>query len=293
MKKILILIVCLLPVVGMNAQTQKAQKEYLPVEGEWAIGVDVIPILKYVGNSFNGNLNNGLDRVTGTSFIKNNENNKFKLVPDVSIMGKYMLTDEWALRANIGFMIRSQYNREYSVDDRAVVLDPLSEDKVIDKEHLRRHGVSVALGGEYRKGTRRVQGVFGGGVLFAWQKDKATYNWGNELTNVNQMPTSNFNPFDGNGYRTLQDYSVGSDWYTGITGSAGVEWFMCPKISLGAEVNITAYYLFGSQTYRESEGYNKSTGVVEKRMDTISPGSRGFYFGTESLGGSLYMTFYF
>ena len=298
MKKLIsiITIICLLPLMGVSAQ-EKAEKQYLPEEGDWAIGIDVVPLLKYVGNAFNGSQENEIESLGGAPFTKNNKNFRNRmLMPDVSIMGKYMLTDEWALRANVGIMVRSEYDRRYVKDDKAALLNPLSNDKVIDKAHHSRNGMSIAVGAEYRKGSKRVQGVFGAGLLFAFQNDKTTYSWGNEMTTINQNPSI---AFDRNNETMLGDNRIlknngqGSDFYTGITGSAGVEWFIAPKISLAAEVNLSLYYLFGNQTYIESEGYNTSTQKIETRTDLVSPGNRGFYIGTESLGGSLNMTFYF
>lgn len=292
MKKILLFLLCLSTFVATNAQTKAPKVNYLPQEGDWAIGIDVMPIFKYIGNAFNGNTYNELNHLGGTPFTENYSD--FTLTPDVSIMGKYMLTDEWGLRVNAGVMIRSEYLREYVQNDKAIMLDPLSEDKNIDKLNYNRNGLSLALGAEYRKGSRKVQGVFGFGVLFAFQNEKYTCDWGNEMTSVNQVPTitPNFGGYN-NGYRTLKYYDDNARYYTGLTGSAGVEWFIWPKISLGAEVNLSAYYIFGSQSYREKEGYNGASNKVEVKTDILSPGDRGFYLGTESLGGSLNMTFYF
>lgn len=295
MKKILsIIMIGLLPLMGVSAQ-EKAQKNYLPEEGDWALGIDVVPLLKYVGNAFNGNTSNELNGLSGTPFTKGTIFDDKTLMPDVSIMGKYLLTDEWALRANVGIMIRSKYERNYVRDDKAAALNPLSNDKVIDKAHYMKNGMSIMLGAEYRKGSKRVQGVFGAGLLFAFMNNKDTYTYGNEMTSINQDPTdlSPANDLIPAGYRVLTNNNDGSNFYTGITGSAGVEWFVAPKISLGAEVNLSIYYLFGNQRYVESEGYNALYQRVEKRTDLVSPGDRGFYLGTESLGGSLNMTFYF
>ena len=107
------------------------------------------------------------------------------------------------------------------------------------------------------------------------------------------VKTALISVYDGNNYRLLKTNGSGSDFYTGVTGSAGIEWFVAPKISLGAEVNLSLYYIFGNQDYTESEGYNPSTGKVETRTDLVSPRYRELYIGTESLGGSLNMTFYF
>lgn len=275
---------------------EKQQKQYLPEEGDWALGIDVVPILKYIGNAFNGtNGSNELSHVGGTPFTSGKFGGQ-GLMPTVSIMGKYMLTDEWAVRANVGLMISSANNKAYSIDDKALAENPFSEAKVIDGARYDRNGMSMLLGAEYRKGARRIQGVFGAGLLFAFQNSKETYSWGNALTEINQSPTSHSfanMPTLPTGYRALKQNGAGSDFYLGLTGSAGVEWFVAPKIALGAEVNLSLYYIFGTQTYVESEGYNATLGKVETRTDLYAPGSNGIYFGTESLGGSLYMTFYF
>lgn len=295
MKKIIsCLLIALLPMAAASAQ-EKAQKQYLPEEGDWALGIDVIPLLKYVGNAFNGNTNNDITYLGGAPFVK--ENARFKnrgLMPDVSIQGKYMLTDEWGLRANIGLMLRSKYDNRYVTDDAAAALNGLSEDKVVDQAHNWRNGMSIMLGSEYRKGSKRVQGVFGFGVLFAFQNDKTTYTYGNEMTAINQTPSTNFaGIYDANNRRLTKTNGKASDFYAGITGSAGIEWFVAPKISLGAEVNLSMYYIFGGQQYEEREGYNANLGRVETRTDLVRPRYREFYLGTESLGGSLNMTFYF
>lgn len=275
---------------------EKQQKQYLPEEGDWALGIDVVPILKYIGNAFNGtDGSNGLDHVGGTPFTSGHFGNQ-GLMPTVSIMGKYMLTDEWAVRANVGLMISSANDKAYSPDDKALLTNPFSEAKVVDGARYDRNGMSMLLGAEYRKGARRIQGVFGAGLLFAFQNSKETYSWGNALTEINQSPTSHAfanMPNLPTGYRALKQNGAGSDFYLGLTGSAGIEWFVAPKIALGAEVNLSLYYIFGTQTYVESEGYNATLGKVETRTDLYAPGSNGIYFGTESLGGSLYMTFYF
>lgn len=293
MKKIIIILFGILPLIGMNAQ-DKTPKQYLPQAGDWAVGIDVVPVLKYIGNAFNGNTDNDIEHLGGKPFVDGNKHFEDRLLmPDVSIMGKYMLTDQWALRANIGLMICSEYDRRYVIDDKSEITNPFVTDKVVDKAHRSKNGVSIAVGAEYRKGTRRVQGIFGAGLLFAFQNDKTTYTWGNEMTTINQHPSTSFDEVYYGDNRLVKTNGKGSDFYTGITGSVGVEWFVCPKISLGAEVNLSVYYLFGNQTYMEAEGYSAGTGQIIKRTEVVSPGDRGFYVGTESLGGSLNMTFYF
>lgn len=289
MKKIAIFALALLTVAGASAQ-ETEKKEFKPQAGDWAVGVDMAPVFKFVGNVFNGSTDNGLDKLGGSPSVRT-----FDIRPDVSLLGKYMITDNFGIRANIGLKINTHTDRAYVQDDAALLDNPLSEQKVIDAVRTANHGGSILMGVEYRKGKRRVQGVFGGGILFAFSQNTTAYNYGNALTDVNQRPSVSdpSGAYGRNGYRLLKDYSNSKDFYTGLTGSAGFEWMVAPKVAFGMEVNLSLYYVFGAQRYTQSEGFNPSTGEVEIRTDLVSPGNNEFYFGTESLGGSLYMCFYF
>lgn len=297
MRKILstIFVSCIFATTMMAQEASApAKKQYVPEEGDFGLSVSLNPILKYVGNAFNNSDNNSLESLGGEPFAKYQGRFKDKdLLPDVSIMGKYMLTDEWGLRANIGLNLGAIYDREYVQDDKAIAQNGLSEDKVIDQTKTTKNGVSIMVGGEYRKGEKRIQGVFGMGLLFALQNSKTIYTYGNEMTTVNQTPsTSSIGALNGT-KRTLMTNGEGADVYTGITGSAGIEYFIAPKISLGAEVNLSAYYVFRSQRRSVYEEYNPQKEVIEEKTERIKPRSREFHLGTESIGGALTLNFYF
>ena len=95
----------------------------------------------------------------------------------------------------------------------------------------------------------------------------------------------------------LSDYNIRQFFDKGLFdctfSGTKIECFVAPKISIGAEVNLSLYYVVGGQQYVESEMYNTSTQAVETSCDLVSPGDSSFRFGTENLGGSLYMAFYF
>lgn len=292
MKRYIVFIICALSVNCIMAQTTANSKQYLPDKGEYSIAIDVTPVLNYVGNFFNNTANNTLDNIGGEPITSEVDGfNIDNIAPDVSIIGKYMLTDQFALKANIGLMMRRNTTRTYVTDDVALLNNPLSEAKVIDIRNINRNGLSALLGAEYRTGSKRIQGVFGAGLLLGCNKSKTTYNYGNEMNVINQTPTIAYSTYT-SGYRTLISKSA-SNIFFGATASVGVECFIAPKIALGAEVNIAAYYVRGGQEYVTSEGYNNTKGVVESRCDTKSPGNRSFRLGTDNLGSALYMAFYF
>lgn len=287
MKRILTIIsIALLPFVGVNAQDK--EKNYLPEAGDMALGVNLMPVFKYAGNLFNGNTNNEIDYIGGG--VVTSKDFDSDILPDVSIMGKYMLTDNWGLRANVGLLFRTDTKKEFVRNDKNAMLDPFDESKLIDTQKSSKNGMSLMLGAEYRTGKKRVQGVFGMGALFGFATSSTNYQYGNVITSVNQQPSSG--SWVTGAYRPLSVKGERGFFY-GLTGSAGVEWFVAPKVALGAEVNLSLYNVQEGKKYTKSEGYNTYSQKVETRTDLTSPGGNKFRFGTENLGGSLYMAFYF
>lgn len=263
-------------------------KNYLPAKGDFAVGVDLVPLFRTIGGAFN----DSETPVGGTPF---EYEDMMEFRPTVSIMGKYMLTDQWGLRVNLGVRVRQQSKRNYVQDDKAVFLDPLSEAKVIDTDKKTQSGGSLMVGAEYRLGRRRVQGVFGFGAMFGFSTTRHNYSYGNEITSFNQTPSGSFETeaFVPAGYRITEYSSEGPNFAAGIYGSVGAEWFVAPKISLGAEVNLSLYGVFGSKSVAKSEGYNQAYERVDTWTEVVSPGNRGINFGTDNIGGALYCTFYF
>ena len=288
---ILIFALCVLSLANVKAQ-EETKKVYLPEQGDFAISFDATPVLKYVGNIFNGNTNNTLENLSGTPITANGiENFKIdNITPDVSIIGKYMITDNIALRANIGVQLRSMTKNVYVADDLENIFNPLNEKKLIDTRYDKMNGFSAILGADYHKGNSRIQGIFGGGIIFGFNNVKSEYSYANAMTVLNQNPSSAWDLT--NGHRTLSEVT-NNNFFIGFAGNVGVEYFVMPKVSLGAQVNLTAYYVSKGQTYRESEGYNYASNSIEVRNDLVSPGDKFFTFGTNNLGGSLYLSFYF
>ncbi len=290
---ILTLVICALTSLGLNAQDAK-KVTYIPEQGEVAIGFDAAPVLKYVGNLFNNTSNNTLGNLSGQP-VSAEGLERFEIAditPDVSIMGRYMITDNLAVRANIGIQQRYLTTNRYVSDDLADINNPLNETKLIDTRFDAKKGFSAIIGAEYRKGNNRIQGVFGGGFLIGCNSSKTEYQYANALTSINQSPTTALENTAFGDYRKLNEVT-NSNLVLGFAGNVGVEFFVAPKVSLGAEVNLSVYSVSEGQTYIETEGYNVGKSSVETRIELVSPGDKTFVFGTNNLGGSLYLSFYF
>lgn len=280
---------------GIFAQDEVKSKKsvVLPKAGDIGLGIDLVPLLDYAGHFFS-DAGASYDQFGGNSTIEDLS----ILNPTVSIMGKYMLTDNIALRANIGILAKTNVNRFYKPDDAAIALNPLSEAKVIDTERIRQSGGSIALGAEYRRGYNRIQGYAGAELIYGFAAQKNIYEYGNAITNINQTPSrTDLGTPEDVGYWT-KTYVTGryhdkNTQYVGLGIHTGVEIFLASHLSIGGEVSLYALGEFGRQCYQTQEGYNQSTDQVETRTELVSPGNTAFTFGTDNLGGKLYMMFYF
>ncbi|MBR6458238.1 MAG: hypothetical protein IKS71_06540 [Bacteroidales bacterium] len=311
MKKFIGLIaaLCLItgPVFSLGAQSY-GDDNYLPEQGEWAISVSAVPIFTYLGQFFNGAGANGLNDFASQPYLNGDAATAgfAALTPMASVTVRHMLSNELGLRINAGWLYNDRVSNFYSRDDAAYATDPLSSAKVTDTRTNRSNGVSIMAGLERHVGTRRIQGIFGGGVLIAGQSSSVKYTYGNAITEYNQTPTCSNGGLTtpaGAGLpalaashaslRYLDTHSATRDRYLGAVAYAGVEWFFTPKISIGGEVNIAAVYSWTGVKHFTVEGYNAYSGEVDTWSELTAPGSSRFVFGTGNVGANLNLSFYF
>ena len=295
MKRInLIMLSLLMLALPLWAEDEPSKDNFvLPKAGDIALGIDLVPMLGYVGDIFNNTMNNSYSTFGGEP-IKN-----FSTVnnPSVSIMGKYMITDNIAARVNIGILSNVKYNKAYSYDDAALLANPLSQAKVEDIRKVKETGASFMLGAEYRRGYKRIQGFGGLNLIYGYSKKVENYSYGNALTEVNQTPSRQYaSTLTAPNYwterYTVSKYNVGNN-IIGLGAHVGVEVFIISHLSLGGEIFLNGMYEIGSSEYEVMEGYNTLNDKVEEYTELGSPGNNEFIFGTENLGGKLYMSFYF
>lgn len=260
--------------------------EYIPKKGDWAVGVDMIPLIRTIGGAFN----NQDTPVGGNPFQYDDMYTR----PDVAVMGKYMFHDKWSLNVTLGVNVRNKNYRVYAPDDAALYLDPNSNAQVVDKNQLTKTGASLTIGAEYRLGKRRVQGIFGVGLLAGISNYSNKYTYGNAITELNQHPSTKLEVNGAPaGYRVTEANHDGVNGALGVYGSAGAEWMMTRQIALGAKVDLYLFGTFSNKGYIKSEGWSDASRVVDIRTDLVTPGNSSINFGTGNIGASLYCMFYF
>ncbi|MDR1682972.1 MAG: hypothetical protein LBS25_06260 [Candidatus Symbiothrix sp.] len=267
MKNVLmILAVAFASVAAVSAQdraagtTTKNGVAILPAAGDFALGVDAAPFLKYVG----GFLSNA-GATTPT----------FAGIDDpLSITGQYFLTESTSVRAKLGLGLISESTKTLVQD--ATSTDP---DKKVTNVHKQGEtGISLSVDYLFHRGYGRLQGYYGGGVRIGYESTTDTWKYGNEIT-------STYNP----GARNLKN-AQGSTFSFGLGGIAGVEYFVAPKISIGAEVNLGLGLSNAPKGKIVTEAWDGSK-VQETTTEAYTDSGKSFFSVVPQTG--LFLNFYF
>ncbi len=292
---------------------QKEAKDYAPKVGDMAIGINFNPVAAAQGGnpaSFStvGQFLYGTDSEAGIiNSAEAKPNQMFILAqqPMVSISYKYQVKEHMAFKASIGFSGGYITYREYVNDDKALALNPMAADQVADAINLNYTGGGITAGLEFSTG-KNLRFIGGIGLMYSFGGGDVTFNYGNQMTALNQKPTTmekidkNINEFASSGCtwmdygRPIRQNNVGISQGIGIYANLGVEWFFMKNASLGATVDLTPIMVaFQPQTYTIYEGYDKYNNKVAQYNDLVSPGSSYLLYGTDNIGVNISLHYYF
>lgn len=269
MKKYLTLTFVLLALAGNAQQTpvlkSKRGINILPQQGEYCLGFGTNQVFSYLGNMFNGNLNNGSPSLT---FPGSNG----------AIFGKYMKTNDYAYRASFVFGLT---NTNFKTSTQDLSPGAAADSKVEDVNRFNSSNLNLSFGIEKRKGSTRIQGYYGLEGVLGYYSSSNKYEYGNKIEY-----------FDTGTTRPVKIRS-GSRFSIGVRAFAGVEYFIAPKVSLGAEFGYGVTYSFSRATEVTSEIYNFSQGSRLEYISNSGTKSSGFNVGSDNYNGIIKMLFYF
>ena len=255
----------------------------LPEKGDIAVGMTMDPIFNYIGNIFNGNTGNS---APGASFLTNPQ------FTSNHMFAKYFLSDKSALRATFEYSGVNSFNKQYIQDDAAIFANPLSNAKAEDMAQTIGSLFVIGAGYEMRRGKSRVQGYYGGNIFFAVQNSRIEYSYANPFSELNPNPsTTDFGDnVLANNERKLIDYS-GQNRGLGIGGFFGIECFIFPKVSLGAELGYNYTYIKTGQSRYHYESWNVN--AVEEKIEVESPTTTSNNWGTANPTANFFLMFHF
>jgi len=272
--------------------TSKKGEPFLPEAGDWSIGVEATPFLNYIGNFIGGN---GLNTAPTWNFLNGNQ----------TIIGKMYSTETMAYRGilRIGFTSNKMVA---NVADNTVTTAPTfpaAPKTVEDVAKMGQHFIGLGAGMEMRRGKTRLQGFYGADAMFWMSGSKNTYTYGNAYSSTNPAPTStnwgtNIAPaYSIWGGRATEEKS-GSTIGIGVRGFIGCEYFIVPKISIGAEFGWGIGYTMTGEGTATVEAPDPATGAPGS-TDYVTSGKSSSLmldvdrnaFGTGN--GSLRLNFHF
>jgi hypothetical protein len=257
-------------------QEQEEQKttqgsEYFPKAGDFGIGFDATPFLYYLGNAFNGTEDNSLNLNDNTLYFR------------------YFLSDNSAARVALRINSTKKVDNRYVRDDAAFMEDPLSQNKVEDRAIYSRNNYELKLGYQVFRGENRLRGFFGADLFLGYSKENNEYEYGNQMTVLNPIPTSAF----GSGAERQLTHNYGSKFSVGVGAFTGAEYYFMSKACLGVELGLLYGQSFEGQSNESYETMVESIYVTGDRE--FSPGDRYRHLQTSmpSAYGNLYLMIHF
>lgn len=282
--KTLIVLLCLL--LGLNALqaqdstlTGKKGQVILPQKGDVGLGVNLIPLFYWMGNSFNANANNTY--ATDDKF--------FSIFGNTVIIGKYMLTDKSALRlafgVNMGHSVKDQYVQDDASNDPSTM--------VKDSRTLNWSRTSLALGYEMRRGKRRLQGFGGVDLRLSYNKNNDyIYSYGNGYSLSNLIPTSYDWGANLNANKRTTTHTGSNVWGVGLRGFVGIEYYVAPKVCIGAEFGWGVTYQHTLAITVSEEYYNPILEEVAIEHN-YTAATNTVSAGVDNFDGTVYLMFFF
>ena len=276
MRKLLLTAALASAVAFANAQTMTSKNgtPILPEAGEWSLGFDADPLLRYVGNMFNNSAGN-------TAFMNYPSNNT------MTIVGKMVIDETTAYRGKIAINFGSHTDTKGSVGD-----------SVLSPSEIKTSNMNVTLGAGIQKwrGQGRLKGYYGAEAMIGFGGATDTTKTYLKAMDANTGAL---------GDARVNEYNGGSLFGFGINGFIGVEYFFAPKISLSAEytwgiaISSMGESEISYQVIEASSGgnvVNSKTTTGDKSSDfnvgvgnTVTPN----IFNSGMGSGSIVLSFYF
>ncbi|MBK9273860.1 MAG: hypothetical protein IPM49_04880 [Flavobacteriales bacterium] len=257
--------------------TSNRGENWLSQDGDWGLTIDATPFIGYAGNLFNGTTGNAVPSWISAStwdpynWSGGGDEGAFGSVTRAVIGVKKLKNANTAFRGRLrlGF---------YSHKETVLVPDAGSTDPNATVENSTKWGgntIQIGVGLEKRVGSTRVVGVYGADLNFGIAGQKKSFEYGNSLENTGSRIT---------------EEKMGGALMVGLNAFVGVEWFVAPKVSLGAE--------YGWGLMLASKGFNTTSwdrAAGDNGPGEIEGGTKVNDFGvdTNNNGVSINMNFYF
>ncbi len=250
--------------IGASAQDvnfKSKRGEYmLPEKGDWALGFSTDGIFEYLGNAFNGNTGNNAPTVG----ISNTTDNGFR----GRFVGKYFTKDKAAYRVVFNLSVESNNTKLENttpVPANVVTVPVTPVPNIVgsifesDETQISNTEFSIGVGKEWRRGKTRLQGFYGADVLLFVSTGSSKVTNYEEVNLTSTTPAGTFKKIDDDTFESKSGVGVGF----GVEGFIGAEYFLFPKIAIGAQ------YTYGARYIKQGAGENNTT-IKNSTQDSLA-----------------------
>lgn len=258
--------------------TNKRGFEMLPKAGDFSVAVDAVPILDFALNAVN---------------IMNNTGQTAQLPNGINGLSvKYFWKDDVAFRGSFDISRERGTENIYFDNPVDVFKNVATPGELVDSYTEVFNQSLITLGIEKRRGYNRLQGYYGADLAIISYRTKESTEYGQAF---------NKDAFDA-GYMALGDERELSykerGFAFGLRTFVGVEYFVAPKISLGAEYGFLFIRESGSRGESEFESWDAVSGGEPKSIIETEKGGSSFRGGITTsditgLNGQIKLNFYF
>lgn len=285
-------------VSSASSVKSKRGEEVLPKAGDVGLGISATPFLQYVGRLFTGG--NNAPTFGNAAHPINNTNLPFLggfAAPGNAIWYKRMIDDNTAHRVRLQFDF-SKTRQRFTTAANNPTPDPLNPTFVEEKTITKNASVLLGLGMEKRRGSTRLQGVYGAELLVGFYNQNTVNEYGNAISVEFDNPATNLPqpviaPFGAANARVLEN-DPGKTFFLGARLFAGVEYFFLPKMSLGGEIGYTAGIARTGMSSTTYEYFDTATQTVQERTIESRNGTiDGYGIGLDNIGANINLFFYF
>lgn len=290
MKKSVLVIALAFGVSSAFAQdlTSKKGEPILPEAEDWAISFDATPVFEFVGNAFSGYT--GKNSAPSVNFLNSNQ----------TIIGKKFIDEKSAYRVLVRLGFTNQSYKNLVNDDKIVTpaVFPAQDAQVEDKFSTKSTNIGIGVGKEMRRGKTRLQGYYGADAMIWISMAGTKYKYGNVMTATlapGTTPTPTSTTWDASGNvlfsgangNRLVSTKTGMTFGIGVRGFIGMEYFIFPKISVGAEYGWGLGYQMSGKGKTVKETTGGATPQVATQ-ETLTAGSSKFGFDTDLNQGTIF-----
>ena len=222
----------------------------LPAAGDWGLGFNATPLLNYAGNMLGSSGNNSMSAAWAGD--------------DNVLFGKYFKDANTAYRGQLRIGMKSEKEDDTS-------LGAFNNTKTTSESN-----VAIGVGLEKRRGHGKIQGYYGGDVMIGLNSKKETMEYA-DTTGAYEAP----------GWTMTPEKGVSNQFDFKLMGVVGVEYFILPKLSLGAEYSWGLHYQSMGQLTTTT--VNASGSTVSNSQDKSST----LNLDTDNMSGKIRLMFYF